>query len=103
MNQIPLQTFVHCLKNGTNMKEVCFLFCDDTDQQERWLGQNPDQTGYWVGNCDRKEGAEFGTVDELMNAPVFDGKSLQQRYAQMRIVSVEGCSLQDWLAYFELP
>ena len=55
---------------------------------------------YWVGNCDISGGAEYDTAQELMEAAIFDGRSLRDRWPQVRLVSMLGISLDSWYEYY---
>lgn len=35
---------------------------------------------YWVGYCDIENGCEFESANELVDPPIFDGKSLRARW-----------------------
>ena len=37
----------------------------------------------------------------MVNAPIFDGKSLKGRWSCVVICSIEGLSYEDWLEVFE--
>ena len=41
--------------------------------------------------------ANFKTADELVNAPIYDGKSLKSRWDKVVIVSIEGLDRDDWM------
>lgn len=102
MNTLDFEWFYKQLSAGKSIDETCFFFADDDTEKERYLGFLPQyDPPYWVGYCDIPDGAEFFTAEELVSAPVFGGKSLRERWDQVRILSIEGASLDDWLAYFE--
>ena len=44
---------------------------------------------------------EFATAKELVEACVFNGKSLEERWDKVIIYSIEGIDLQDWLEVCE--
>ena len=56
---------------------------------------------YWVGLCDIKDGCEFYTAEELINAKIYNGKSLFECWDNIRILSLEGVPLDEWIEYFE--
>jgi len=79
-----------------------FFFKDDPDENEHYLGYlSQYKKPYWVGYCDIKDGCEFGNATELVDSPIFDGKSLRERWNNTIICSIEGCCLDDWLMYFQ--
>lgn len=68
--------FFRQLEAGININETCFYFKDDPDENEHYLGYlSQYKKPYWVGYCDIKDGCEFGNATELVDAPIFDGKS----------------------------
>ncbi len=94
--------FFRQLEAGRNIDETCFVFADDPEHEQHYLGYLPTfEKPYWVGYCDIKDGCEFLTASELAEAKIFDGKSLRERWNSVVILSIEGCSVQDWLEYFE--
>lgn len=56
---------------------------------------------YRVGFCDVENGIEFKTAKELLNAPIFNGKSLKFRWENVRICSIESFPLKDWIECME--
>ncbi|MGN1097978.1 MAG: hypothetical protein ACI4SS_03675 [Clostridia bacterium] len=92
--------FMRQLVAGKNIDETCFYFIDDKDKEEHYLGFCPRyDKPYWIGYCDIKYGAEFESAEELVNAPVFDKRTLKERWNDVRIISIEGCCLEDWIKY----
>lgn len=101
MEGLDFDYFYRQLVAGKNINETQFYFADDPDEMDHYLGYLPQyDLPYWVGYCDIEDGAEFKTADELINAPIFDGQSLKNRWDMVRIVSIEGVSLEDWLECF---
>ncbi len=98
MDTLDYPFFLNLLKNnGTWLDETHFYFADDPDKTERWLGFLPKfDEPYWIGGCDIPDGASYLTAEELLEAPVFDGRSLRERWPQVRILSIMGLSLEDW-------
>ena len=93
--------FFRQLEAGLSIEETCFYFEDDPDEKEHYLGYIPNQEKpYWVGYCDIENGCEFERATELVDAPIFDGKTLRERWKQVIICSIEGCCLDDWMKYF---
>ncbi len=85
-------------ENGSWLDETCFYFADDLDRREHWLGFLPgtEFPPYWAGNCDIPGGSEYGSAKELMEAPIFDGRSLRERWPQVRLSGMIGISLDSW-------
>lgn len=100
MDILEFDFFMRQLIAGKNIDETCFYFSDDETQTEHYLGFLPQyEEPYCVGYCDIDDGAEFLTADELVNAPVFDKRTLMERWSEVRIVSIEGLCLDDWLEF----
>lgn len=101
MDTLDFDYFFRQLHAGVNIDETCFYFSDDPREAEHYLGFLPEHTPpYWVGCCDIPDGADFQTAEELVCAPIFDGRSLKDRWAQVRIAHIEGIDLEDWLRSF---
>lgn len=89
--------FFKQLDTGMMVNETCFYFTDDPTEEECYLGYLPQyEKPYWAGYCDVKDGCEFETADELVNAPIYDGRSLKSRWDNVTIISIEGLSVDDW-------
>lgn len=89
--------FFKQLDAGMMVNETCFYFTDDPTEEERYLGYLPQyEKPYWAGYCDVKDGCEFETADELVNAPIYGGRSLKSRWDNVTIISIEGLSVDDW-------
>lgn len=80
-----------------NIDETAFYFKNDPDEAERFIGFLPEyDKPYWVGYCDIKDGCEFKTAKELFEAPVFDGKSLKDRWDDVVLYRIGGIDVEDW-------
>lgn len=94
--------FYRQLEVGVNIDETCFYFSDDKEEREHYVGYLPQyEKPYWIGCCDIEDGCEFETAYELVNAPVFDGRSLKERWNEAVIVSIEGIPFEQWLKHTE--
>ena len=90
--------FYKQLSAGIMIDETCFYFKDDPAKEEHYLGYLPQyDKPYWVGYCDIPDGTEFFTAEELVNAKIFNGSSLKERWDHVRIISIEGICLESWL------
>ena len=89
--------FFKQLDAGMNIDETGFYFSDDPMECEHYLGYIQDS--YWIGYCDIEDGCDFSSAAELVNAPVFDGKSFQERWDNVVICSIEGIGVEDWLKF----
>lgn len=102
MMTLEFDFFFRQLEAGLNIDETCFFFADDPEEEEHYLGYLPQyDKPYWVGFCDVENGTEFETAEELVNAPIFNGKSLKNRWSDVRICGIEGFPLDDWLESVE--
>lgn len=98
METLDFNWFFKQLSKGKNIDETQFYFVDDPKETDRYLGFFPQYDfPYWVGYCDIENGTEFKTAEELVNAPIYDGRSLKERWDKVCIVSIEGIALHDWL------
>ncbi|MDD4564214.1 MAG: hypothetical protein PHE79_01815 [Eubacteriales bacterium] len=98
MDTLDFDYFFKQLKAGVSIDETCFYFIDDPMEEEHYLGYLPEyETPYWVGYCDIPDGTDFLTAEELVDAKIFDGKSLKERWENVRIVSIWGIGLDGWL------
>ncbi len=97
MTSLPFDYFFRQLEAGASIDETCFYFTDDPEEIEHYLGYLPQyDKPYWVGYCDIENGTEFATAEELVNAPIFNGKSLKSRWNAVKICGIEGLRLDDW-------
>lgn len=102
MNTLDFDNFLLALKKGEIIDETCFYFTDEEGTPEHYLGcllqyEKP----YWVGLCDIPDGTEFLTAEELVNAKIYNGKSLIERWDDVRIVCMGGMPLETYLEYYK--
>ena len=98
MDRLDFDFFLKQLRFGKYIDETQFYFADDPNESDHWLGYLPEyDLPYWVGYCDVEGGCEFKTAEELINAPIFDRRSLAERWDMVRIVNIWGIGLEDWL------
>ncbi len=103
--QIPtvdFDLFLHQLETNP-MGEVCFSIEGDPVYSCCWLG-GPcgNNSGYWFGLAEGGSDAhQYLTARELVDAPVFHGKSLRQLWAQVRIEDLDGVEPLTWAAAHE--
>ena len=98
MDTLDFNYFFKRLSEGRFIDETQFYFLDDPLQADRFLGYLSEfDYPYWIGDCDIEDGCEFKTAEELVNVPVYDGKSLAERWDMVRIMNIEGICLEDWL------
>ena len=101
MNTLDYDCFYRQLESGVHINETCFYFTDDEDEIERYLGFLPPyDKPYWVGYCDIPDGTEFHTAEELVNAKIYCGKSLKEKWDCVQIISIMGIPFDDWQVLF---
>ena len=88
----------------TNIDETSFIFKDDTHKIEHFIGYLPQyELPYWVGYCDVEGGCEFKTAKELFEAPIFDGKSIKDRWNEVEIIAIGAINIDEWNEEFCVP
>ena len=58
---------------------------------------------FWIGDCDVPDGAGFLTAEELVNAPVFSGKSMREIWPLMEIDGAAGMPVEVWMEQQPFP
>lgn len=61
-----------------------------------WKTVRPERP-FWIGDCDVPDGAGFLTAEELVNAPVFGGKSMREIWPLMEIDGAAGMPVEVWM------
>ena len=80
-----------------NIDETSFYFKTDPNEVEHYIGYLPQfELPYWVGYCDIEDGWECKTAKELFEAPIFDGKSIKDRWDEIVLIQIGGISFDDW-------
>ena len=103
-----------------SINETWFMFLDDQDRGECILGfipllptpwsqwtndpntwePKPNPKPYWVGTgCDLHNGAGFATADELLQAPVYGGRSIASAWDHICVFNLGGVPLDAWFRY----
>ena len=87
-----------------NIDETTFFFKDDARKAEHFIGYQPQyESPYWIGYCDVEGGCDFKTAKELFDAPVFEGRSLKDRWDDVVLISIGGISIDEWNVDFCPP
>ena len=80
-----------------NIDETSFYFKDDPHEIEHFIGCQPQyDLPYWVGYCDIEGGCDFKTAKELFEAPVFDGRSLKDRWEDVVLMTIGAVNIDEW-------
>ena len=103
--------FLRCLKEcADEMNETEIWFLDDEDRGECILGyipyislNNRDKKyfdkPYWIGTgCDVKDGMDFLTAEELLEAKVYGGRSIKDAWNQVWVIVLGMTSPEDWFS-----
>ncbi|MBP3936940.1 MAG: hypothetical protein IK954_05085 [Clostridia bacterium] len=84
-------------RKAININETSFYFKDDPQKIVRYIGCLPqDELPYWVGYSDAVGGCDFQNATELFETPLFDGKSLKDRWNEVEILAIGGIDIGEW-------
>ncbi|MCR5694838.1 MAG: hypothetical protein K6G89_07725 [Clostridia bacterium] len=87
-----------------NIDDTSFYFKNDPQKIERFIGYVPgDERPYWIGRCDADGGCDFSTAKELFEAPVFDGRSLKDRWDDVELLTIGAVGIDEWSIDFCPP
>ena len=101
MANLDYDYFYKQLQAGVNIDETEFEIKGDSEYDECFIGYLPQYDNpYWAGLCDIKDGCEFKTAEELVNAKIYHGKSIKELWDNIEIISIEGVCMEDWLSSF---
>ena len=90
------EELLELFNKGEFVDETTFYFSDDKDEMDHTIGYLPQfETPYWAGYCDVEGGCDFKTAEELFTAPIYDGKSIKERYNQLILTAIGGLDLED--------
>ncbi len=98
------ETFLHILEHDDLflIDETAFYFDDDPDETDHMLGCLRDfDLPYWLGYCDIPGGCSFSTADDMLNAGVFDGQSIKERWKHIILYNIGGIGTPDWLNMYQ--
>lgn len=97
MIEYTYEKLLRLFEIGYFVDETCFYFSSDPNQYEHFLGYLPEyDTPFWVGYCDIENGTAFTTAEEMFTAPIFDGKSLKDRWDEVVLINIGGLCIEDW-------
>lgn len=99
-NRMKYDYFEEKLAAGTLVDEICFYFSDDENETEHCFGYMKGyDRPYWAGPCDVQGGCDFETTADMLNAPIYDEQSLKDRWQQVIMCSIVGCSPRNWMKF----
>ena len=79
-----------------DIDETSFYFKNDPKETDHFIGYLPQyDKPYWIGYCDIEGGCEFMTAKEMFEAPVFDGRSLKDRWEDVILTTIGGISIDE--------
>ncbi len=91
-------------KKAINIDETSFYFRDDPLKTEHFIGFQPQhELPYWVGYCDIEGGCDFKTAKELFEAPIFEGKSIKDRWNEVEIITIGAINIDEWNEKYYSP
>jgi len=65
--------------------------------RERMIGWSKEWARpFWIGGCDIDGGADFPSAEELINAPVFSGRSMKDRWNEVIWLELNGIDPHEW-------
>lgn len=108
IHNMNFDLFLRCLTEACDMiDETEILFLDDLERGECIIGYIPYlklkgktvcfDHPYWVGTgCDIKDGAEFKSAEDLLNAKIYGDRSIFQAWEQVSVLNLGRISLEDW-------
>lgn len=107
MSKIKLQDLIKILNNDVVKYNSCIEmnFCIDNDivYDDCWLGKMPDRdnprkTVHWYGLIpDGSQAYEYTKLEDIINAKVFNGKSMCDVIEKVTWYSLDGCSIEERL------
>ena len=89
-NGLPFEWVLDIFRHCEDIDETIFNFTSDDPDYERFLGCLTDVRPnklYWAGYCDLPDGFDAATADELFDAPIYDGKSLKERWGEVNLLA----------------
>ena len=101
--------FLRCLTEcADRIDETEILFLDDEDRGECIMGYIPYimlnnrdkrvfENPYWIGTgCDVKDGADFLTAEDMLQAKVYGGRSIKEAWDKVCVLNLGMVPLEDW-------
>lgn len=112
MAKIKLEDLVKVLNKDVIKYKSCIEmnFCtdNDTEYQDCWIGKMPDREDlnkeiYWYGLVpDSSQAYDYAKSEDILNAKVFNGKSMCNVIEKVTWYSLDGCSIEERLTdYFK--
>ncbi len=100
--KVSYKLFRQKLIEGNNIYENNFYIEGSNKYDDCWIGlsKNGNCKSYWFGMIsDEENDYEYKTADEILNAKVFDGKSMHELWDKVYFNSINGVSAMNWVLY----
>lgn len=97
--RIPYGIFREKLNKRENIYENNFEIVDNNKFDDCWIGYSENFNEYWFGLPDGNNDYDYKTAEEILNAPVFNGKSMHELWNKVRFYSINGLGTEDWFLY----
>lgn len=99
--KISFDLFRDELIKGQYMYENNFYIDGIDKYNDCWIGFNDQfEEPYWFGiTPDGNNAYEYNTADEILNAKVFDGKSMYELWDKVYFYSLNGVDVLEWIWY----
>jgi len=103
MAQIDFDYFYKQLQLGCDIDETCFSVIGSDEYSWCYLGYLPEyEKPYWFGLVpDGSQAYDFSNAEELVNAKVFNRKSLKEIWDDINIHAIGGVDISEWFKYFD--
>ena len=91
---------------GKSCIEIEFTVDGYPNYQSCWMGKMPDESNsekdvYWYGLAsDGSDAYEYDNYSDFSNAPVFSGKSLNEVWNHIEIISIDGCDPEERIRFY---
>lgn len=86
--------------------EIEFTVVGYPNYQSCWMGKMPDKSDsekdvYWYGLAsDGSEAYEYDNYSDFSNALVFSGKSINEVWNHIEILSIDGCDPEERIRFY---
>lgn len=110
MEKLKFQDLIKILNKDVVKDNSCiemnFCIDKDTEYKDCWLGKMIDnkESGeelYWYGLvADGSQTYEYDSLEDILNAKVFHGKSLYDVIEDIIWFSLDGSNIEDMLPYY---
>ena len=107
-NNIPFDYVLTLFREMKDvMDDTAFCFLEERETgKERGLGclpEGPRSFGlpYWADDCDEAGGFRCAAAEELFDAPIYDGRSLRERWPEVWLFRIGGLFANEFIGCVE--